>query len=339
MTTRRPILRLWLWGLLAAGGVAMALVAFFLYTPAVKMPPLTGTLTRGAIDVNGRVRTYRTYAPRGFAPGAPLVVVMHGSYETGERIRIATGYGFDRLADQHGFAVAYPDGYEGQWNGCNVVGDYSANTLNIDDVGFLTGMVDTLIRDIGVDRGHVYATGVSRGGSMALRLALEAPSRFRAVAAVSENEPVADNFKCKPTGSGTSSVMIMNGTLDPLVPFDGGEVSLFGLFIRRGKVLSSRESGQYFANLNAMAGAPETTEGRTADGAQVAHVLWRNHATVEVELIAIHGGGHGMPQPYRRHPRLLGPSTTAPNGPEVIWAFFARQMATGEDARLGGTSR
>jgi polyhydroxybutyrate depolymerase len=66
---------------------------------------------------------------------------------------------------------------------------------------------------------------------------------------VSANVPAPENFKCKPAGQGTSSVMIMNGTEDPLVPFDGGSVSLFGLFYRIGKVRSSRESGQYFADL------------------------------------------------------------------------------------------
>src|SRR5437879_851830 len=95
-------------------------------------------------------------------------------------------------------------------------------------------MVDTLLTEIGVDRGRVFATGISRGGHMAFRLALEAPSRFRAVAAVAANVPAPENFKCKPAGQGTSSVMIMNGTKDPLNPFDGGEVKLFGLF-RRGK--------------------------------------------------------------------------------------------------------
>lgn len=324
MKSPHPVLRLCLWGLTTVVG-ASALLAYFLYTPAPEMPALRGTFTKHEMAVDGLTRTYRTYTPRGLVRGAPLVVVMHGSFQTGARIRVETGYGFDRLADQLGFAIAYPDGYEGNWNGCNIVGDYSANTLNIDDVGFLTRMVDTLISSFGVNRDRVFAAGVSRGGSMALRLALEAPSRFRAVAAVSENEPVPANFKCKPIGRGTSSVMIMNGTQDPLVPFDGGEVSLFGLFIRRGKVLSSRESGEYFANLNAIAGAPETSWSQAADGVHVERAVWRNNAGAEVELIAIHGGGHGIPQPYRRHARLLGPSPGDPNGPEVIWSFFARQ--------------
>lgn len=326
-------LRFYLWGLLGIVSVGAVLFGYFVYTPSIEAPRLTGTLAKHTIDAGGLKRTFLTYVPRGLPKDAPLVVVMHGSGENGARIRMATGHGFDRLADEHGFAVVYPDGYDGGWNGCNIVGDYAANTLNVDDVGFLTRVVDTLIAELDVDRNRVFAAGVSRGGSMALRLALEAPSGFRAVAAVSENEPAPENFKCKPTGPGTSSVMIMNGTKDPLVPFDGGEVNLFGLFIRRGKVLSSRESGKYFANLNAVAGAPETTELELADGVRVEHVIWRNDGRVDVELVAIHGAGHGMPQPYRRHPRLLGPSPREPNGPELIWAFFERQPTAGQNVK------
>ena len=311
--------------LLVVAGLAGALLGFFVYTPRPEMPRLSGNLAKGSIEVDGLKRTYLTYVPRGLPKGAPLVVVMHGSGEDGAQSRIETGYGFDRLADEHGFAVVYPNGYEGNWNACNIVGNYSANKLNIDDVGFLTGLAHKLIGDIGVDRGHVFAVGVSRGGSMALRLALEAPSRFRAVAAVSENIPTPDNFKCKTAGQRTSSVMIMNGTEDRLVPFDGGEVNLLGLFMKRGKVLSSRASGQYFADLNAIAGVPETHVILVAAGVRIEQLLWRGNSTVEVELVAIHGAGHGMPQPYRRHPRLLGPSPGRPNGPEVIWAFFERQ--------------
>ncbi len=324
----RRVLRFFLWsliGVVALAGALGALFGTFVYSPAPEVPQLSGTLTEGTIEVGGLKRIYLTYVPRGLAKGAPLVVAMHGSGENGAQMRIETGYGFDRLADKNGFAVVYPNAYEGYWNGCNIVGDYSANKLNIDDLGFLGVMVDKLVGEIGIDPGRVFAAGISRGGSMALRLALEAPSRFRAVAAVSENEPAPENFKCKPMGQGTSSVMIMNGTKDPLVPFDGGEVSLFGLFVKRGKVLSSRESGQYFADLNHIADTPETNETQVADGVRVEQVLWRNDSKVEVELVAIHGGGHGIPQPYRRHPRLLGPTPKEPNGPAVIWAFFERQ--------------
>ena len=318
-------LRLYLAGVIAVVVLGAALIGYFLYSPAPEVPRLSGTLTKGSIEVGGLKRTYTTYVPRGLGKGAPLVLAMHGSGENAAQMRTATGYGFDRSADEHGFAVVYPNGYEGYWNGCNIVGDYSANTLDIDDVGFLGAVADKIATEIGLDRRRVFAAGVSRGASMALRLALEAPSRFRAVAAVSDNLPAPENFKCRPAGPGTPSVMIMNGTEDPLVPFDGGDVNLLGLFVKRGKARSSRQSGQYFADLNHIAGAPETNVSHVAGGVRVEHLLWRNAAKVEVELIAIHGGGHGLPQPYRRHPRLLGPSPLEPNGPEVIWAFFERQ--------------
>jgi len=324
----RRVLRFVLWGLIsviALAGALGALFGYFVYSPAPEVPRLSGKLTKEAIEAGGPTRTYLTYVPRGLAKGSPLVVVMHGSGETGAQIRVETGYGFERLADERGFAVVYPNAYEGYWDACSIVGEVSANAFNVDDMRFLTGMVDRLIMEIGADPGRVFATGGSRGGSMAFRLALEAPARFRAVAAVSANVPTPENFKCKPAGQTTSSVMIMNGTEDPLVPFNGGEVNLFRFFYRNGKVLSSRASAQYFADLNHIAGAPETNQTQVAAGVHVEQLLWRNDSNVEVELVAIHGGGHGIPQPYRRRPRLLGPSPKEPNGPAVIWSFFERQ--------------
>ncbi|MEP7154480.1 MAG: PHB depolymerase family esterase [Betaproteobacteria bacterium] len=321
--------------LLALVALAGALFGYFIYSPDPALPALTGTLTKGAIGVGGLQRTYLAYVPRGLPKGAPLVVVMHGSGEHAAEIRIGTGYGFERLADEHGFAVAYPNSASFDWNDCSKVGDFRLNGADVDDVGFLTALSDKLIADIGVDRSRVFATGVSAGGFMSIRLALEAPSRFRAVAAVSANVPAPENFKCTSVPQGIP-VMFMNGTNDPLVPFAGGEVNLLGMFYKGGNVLSSRQSGQYFADRNQLDSAPDIKSRDMADGVRVEQVLWKkaakendkigSGAITEVELVAIHGGGHGLPQPYWRRPRLLGPSPMAPDGPAMIWAFFARQQ-------------
>jgi len=324
----RRVLRFLVFCLLSLLGLVAlcgALFGYFVYTPPPEIPHLSGALSKGSIEMGGLKRTYTTYVPRGLAQGAPLVVVMHGSGENAARIRAETGYGFDRLADEHGFAVVYPNSYTFDWDDCGKVGDFSVNGVNIDDVEFLVALVEKLSAEIGVDRGRVFATGVSAGGFMSIRLALEAPSRFRAVAAVSANMPTPENSKCNPVGQGTS-VMIMNGTKDPLVPFNGGEVNLLGLFYKGGNVRSSRDSGQYFADLNNIVGAPETKQTPLADKVSLEQVLWRNGSKAEVELVAIHGGGHGIPQPYWRRPRLLGPSPMEPNGPVLIWAFFERQQ-------------
>jgi polyhydroxybutyrate depolymerase len=300
-------------------------LVYLLWTPATPPPHLSGVLTRGAIEFAGLRRTYSLYTPANFEPHAPLIIALHGSDGSGGRLRIETGYGFERLADQYGFAVAYPNAVEGNWNACNRTGDFTANRLNIDDVGFLTALLDRLAAKLSLDRARVFAVGVSRGGQMAYRLALEAPERLSGAAAVAASIPRPENFKCRPARQATPSVLIMNGVEDPLNPFNGGEVQLYGLY-RRGQVRSSRASGQYFADLNHIAGPPRVTELDFPDHVAVEDTSWRNTGPVEIELLAIHGGGHGIPQPYHRGPRLLGPSPSAPDGPALIWAFFQRQV-------------
>jgi len=299
------------------------LFAYFVYTPAPELPPLTGELTKATLDVNGETYTYRLYLPKDLAKGAPLVMVLHGSGQNGAQIRTETGYGFERLADQHRFGVVYPSGKSFDWNDCSKTGDFLVNGRELDEVLHLNTLVDRLIAEHGFEQSRVFATGVSAGGFMSLRLALESPTRFRAVAAVSANVPVADNFKCKPAIQG-ASVMIMNGTQDTIVPYAGGEVELWGMFFQNGQVRSSVDSAEFFATHNQLPVAAKRELPLPATK-NVKRMQWRDDGRFEVELVTIVEGGHGMPQPYWQRPRILGPSPMEPNGPELIWEFFARQ--------------
>jgi polyhydroxybutyrate depolymerase len=170
----------------------------------------------------------------------------------------------------------------------------------IDDVGFLTALADKFIAEVGTDRNRVFAVGLSEGGYMATRLALEAP-RFRALASVEANLPAPENFQCKPVTQGSASIILIHGTKDRLVPFEGGEGSLIFGLLKNPKVLSSR------------------------DGFGIERSIWSNDSGAEVELMVIDGAGHTFPQPYYRARRILGPSPRDPNAAEVIWAFFERQ--------------
>src|SRR5678816_1413709 len=100
----RRVLRIFLWGLIIVAGLGGVLFGYFVYSPAPAVPQLSGTLTKGSIEVGGLKRTYMIYLPRGLAKEARLVLVMHGSGENGARIRGETGYGFERLADERSFA-------------------------------------------------------------------------------------------------------------------------------------------------------------------------------------------------------------------------------------------
>lgn len=319
------LLLIGLLSLLALVALAAVLLAYFLYTPEPALPQLSGTLSKASMEVAGVKRSYRTYVPKGLPQGAPLVLVMHGSGEGPQAIRVGTGYGFERLADQHGFAVVYPKSFGFDWNDCSSIGNTAVNGVRADDAGFLSALVDKLVGEIGVDPQRVFAAGVSNGGSMALRLALEHPQRYRAVAAALANVPAPQNFQCQPVGQ-TPSAMILNGTVDPLVPYAGGEISLLGLFYKGGQVISSTASAQYLADRNAIAGKPQVSLTPTTQGARVEHALWQSaDGRTEVQLVTLHGAGHGLPQPWARRPRLLGPSPMEPNGPALIWNFFERQ--------------
>jgi polyhydroxybutyrate depolymerase len=298
--------------------------AYLLYTPEPVPPSLSGTIAKGSIEAGGLTRTYQAYIPRDLPKGAPLVLVLHGSGESSRDIRIETGYAFERLADKKRFAVVYPDGFEGTWNNCNASGDGEATRRDVDDVGFLAVLADKLAADAGIDAGEVFATGVSDGGEMVIRLALEAPQRYRAVAPVAANLAAPDNFKCKPSAEGATSMLMVHGTADGLEPYEGGEGSVFGFF-RSGHLLSTRETGQYFASRAGSIGSPSVARGKTADGFTVERLTWPAGSAAEVELFAIEGAGHVFPQPYYRARRLLGASPTDPDGAELIWAFFVRQ--------------
>lgn len=311
--------------LLALAALVAALLAYFIYTPEPEPPQLSGTHGKASMGFGGVMRSYRSYVPKGLPNGAPLVLVLHGSGEGPQAIRVGTGYGFERLADQHGFAVVYPKSFAFDWNDCSSIGDTAVDGVRADDAGFLAALAEKMVGELGVDPQRVFVAGVSNGGSMALRLALEHPQRYRAVAAALANVPAPQNFQCR-AGTQTPSVMIMNGTADPLVPYAGGEINLLGLFYKGGQVLSSTASAQYLADRNAIASEPQVSRTHTTQGARVEHLRWpAANGRTEVELVTLHGAGHGLPQPWARRPRLLGPSPMEPNGPALIWAFFERQ--------------
>ncbi len=307
------------------GALVLAAVGAYVYlmhAPAPAAPDLKGALRRDSLQVGALTRSYLAYVPDRLAEHPALVLAFHGSNGNGQTMRVFTGFGFERLAEKYGFVVVYPDGFEGHWNDCRASGPYTANTLDVDDLGFVRALVRRFQDTHGVDPARVFATGFSNGGHMAYRLALEMPEAIRAVAAVGANLPTPDNLDCTPAGRPVA-VMILNGDADPINPFEGGTVTIYG-FGNRGRVHSAAATARYFGRL---AGHDVDRAAPAAHGAPgVARTRWAAPARPEVSLYAVRGGGHTIPQPYFRFPRLLGRTSTALDGPEEIWAFFARQL-------------
>ncbi|MEG6657450.1 PHB depolymerase family esterase, partial [Pseudomonas aeruginosa] len=134
--------------------LVLALLAgawWWLQDEALRTPALAGHSEDSSLKVAGLRRHYLLYVPPGVTEGAPLLVVLHGSRGDGAQMRRISGYGFDRLAAQEGFLVAYPDGFEGHWNDCRKAASYSARLRDVDDVAFLRALVARLAQEYRVD--------------------------------------------------------------------------------------------------------------------------------------------------------------------------------------------
>ena len=294
------------------------------YVARAAVPTLTGSLSRETLRVGDRERTFAYYAPASLPPHPPLLIAFHGSGQTGESFRARTGYAFDRVADSVGFVLVYPDGYENHWNDCRKAASFSARALRIDDVGFVRAIIAHLTSKLGVDPGRVFATGHSNGGSMCYRVAQEMAGEIAGVVPISASMPVPENNDCHDNGQAIS-VLVMNGTDDPIDPYGGGHETIFG-FADRGYVLSSVDTALYFAKKNGLAGAPVVERLAGGDSSLwVERSTWGSQGAEQAVLDTIHGGGHAVPQPYAPYPRILGRTDLAFNGPAEIWRFFAEQ--------------
>ena len=212
------------------------------------------SLQRGLqLKVDGTVRHYDLYLPdHATSDMRPLVILYHGhmgdsDVMTGANDRPAPYKLWLKLAQRNNFIVAIPtgdkgiDGYRG-WNDCRA--DTTTNPTS-DDVAFTLQLIEAINQQTPVDRHRIYATGTSNGGNMAIRLAMEVPEKFAAVAAIVASNPVKN--KCKQTRK-PISILFMNGTADPLLPYQGGQVGKQSA--GRGLAMSVQDTLRYWRDVD-----------------------------------------------------------------------------------------
>jgi len=232
----------------------------------------------------GVERTYLLRLPP--APAAeplPLLLVLHGAGGDGAGIARHTGLGGP--AADRGYAVAYPEGIARRW------ADGRGTSGGPDDVEFIRVLLDSLGRELPVDPGRIYVTGISNGAGLAYRLACDLPGTFAALAPVAGAPAAAIEERCAATRP--VSLISFQGTHDRLMPYDGGSVAS-----RRGRVLSAARSAALFAQVNGCATPPSlTAEPDTAtDGTRVRRSVYADcREGREVVLYTIEGGGHTWP--------------------------------------------
>jgi polyhydroxybutyrate depolymerase len=269
------------------------------------------SLTGDSLLVDGHYRSFHFYKPPSSTSGASLVFVMHGSGGDGKSMARRTGK-LEAIASKENFIAVYPDGYKRFWNECRKAATSQANIENVDEVAFFEAMIRYFKERYLINERNVFAVGSSGGGHMAYKLGLLAPRTFRAVTALIANLPDDANMDCAPAGV-PLPVMIVNGTDDPVNPYNGGQVRA-GNF-NPGTVRSTDESFRYWANLAGYKGEPKKEvlpDTDPSDGRIIERYTFRQGNKPEVVLLKVVGGKHDYPNDIDVHVEA--------------WEFFKRQI-------------
>ncbi len=291
-----------------------------------------GSYRRASLIHDSLKRTFIVYLPSSYdrTVPSPLVMALHGKGVDAEGMILVTRKGFDRLAERDGFLVVYPDGLELNWNDGrrDEEADDRAHREDIDDVGFIAALADTMVSEYNTDPRLVYVTGISNGAIMAYRLACELSHKIAAIAPVDGNIPLLFIDDCSP--SRHVPVLAINNVNDPVVPFEGGEIYSHSGREMLGRVLSVEKSVEYWVKRNGCSPVPVITEEPDrdpTDGTRVARREYFNREDgTEVVLYVVDGGGHTWPGGLQYLPaRVIGKTSRDIDASEVIWSFFKRQ--------------
>ena len=258
------------------------------------------------ITFGGLVRSYRVYSPPtvGVRQRSALMVVLHGGDDSVQSTVDTTM--FDRQAQVGNFIVAYPQGVHLVWNARWCCGTGPAS--NVDDVGFLSALLDHLEADYPIDKTRVFLTGVSNGSMLAYLYACEHADRVTAVGSVA-GSMILD--WCRPTRP--VSVIEVHGTADDEVAYQGAPVPSGSGRPDGLNTPSTMALGQRWADLD---GCPAPSAAQ-ANG-PVSTTTWagcRNGSAVSV--VSVTGGGHVWFAPG------LGAVNGSLDATQVIWQFLA----------------
>jgi polyhydroxybutyrate depolymerase len=263
------------------------------------------------LTIDGGVRSYNVHVPPGLSPSAPapLVFAFHGGGENAWQFE-----GFTHIhdkSDSSGFVLVEADGTPALgpsalppaspdaglvlevWNAGNCC-EYAAEVNgNVDDVGFVSQVLDSVQAQMCVDAKRVFATGFSNGGMLSHRLACQLSDRIASIVAVSggsgqtnyDKTPNVALFPCNP--GRPVPVLHIHGTHDACYPFDGGWGPLSLVTFEPVPVTIQN----WLTNNGCDSGSPTTV---LTNGAATCN-LFSCPKAGEVELCTIDGGGHYWP--------------------------------------------
>jgi len=205
-----------------------------------------GEFFSATLTYEGIERNYTVYLPPGYdgETALPLVLGLHGA--GGDGAQMANASGFTTLASQTNTIVVYPDGVDNFWRYLNVpIDNAGADNLDVDDVGFLTTLLDTVQAEYAVDANRVSVIGYSNGGLMAQTLRCVLDDRLASVAIVGSIATYRLAESC--LGAAALPLMIVLGTEDATFQQGGSAVIDDGVLYSQ---FSHAQTLRFYATLN-----------------------------------------------------------------------------------------
>ncbi len=274
------------------------------------------------LKVDGNARLYLLHD---FSHGkpAPLVILLHGGGGSGDNMAGQTG--FDELAKREGLVTAYPYGSNRLFNERLLTWNAGhccayAMTGKIDDVHFISMLIDELVASGKVDPTRVYVTGLSNGGMMTHKLGIALHDKLAAIAPV-----ISSLFGDEPVHEFKLPTLIINGADDETVKPQGGELKIAALSGPLGRqaaadkpVLPIVSQSEYWARVN---GCTHYTTNSTENFDLRSYDDCRNSSAVQSYVVK--HNGHAWPGGTAPRKQAAQP-TQAVNANELIWSFFSQ---------------
>lgn len=254
---------------------------------------------------------------------APALVLLH--FLDGTPPEMANLTEIALMVRDHGTWVILPEAVSGYWNHTPNAGELltplGALDLHVglyggsavDDVGFLTRMIDSMVARHPIDPRRIYMAGYSNGALMSERYACERPDRIAGAGVVGASMRESLQRRCAP--SRPVSMLFINGDSDRVSPYAG----TIG-------VLPAPEAAAFWATAN---GCGATLQRSTLpdiedDGTLTQLDAWQGcRDDSAVEFYTVINGGHTWPGTLDYTP-ALGRASQDFSATQLLWEFFSR---------------
>ena len=196
--------------------IVLVLIVFGFFCAVFYFPNWTSATTSTIVS-SGEKREYLLYIPTDYdrAKPTPLVISLHTAMSWPSSLMAISQW--NRVADEHGFIVVYPEGTGRGPKSWEMTGSETPSSMP--DVIFISELIDKLAASYNIDKTRLYANGMSNGGGMAFVLSCTMSDRIAAVGMVSAGLDPGWSW-C--TDHRPVPVIAFHGTADPICLYNGG---------------------------------------------------------------------------------------------------------------------